>query len=114
MKLSDLKPCACCAGPLLNPMTGQWYVLRISQAMVNPRAANEVLGLAQYFQGHMGLAEMFAPGTDDAVWVLADKDKRLQTELHVCFNCFHDKLGQLGVLLEKANETITEAVGEQA
>jgi hypothetical protein len=51
LKLSELKPCAKCGGPLRKPPSIQWYVVRMCHAMLNPRATNEVLGLAQYFQG---------------------------------------------------------------
>lgn len=74
MKISDLKPCACCGGPLLNPPVATWYVIRLSQAMLHPRHAREVVGLTQIFNGAMGLAEGMAPAADKAVMVLGDED----------------------------------------
>ena len=90
MKLSELKPCALCGGPLVARQgLATWYVLRVSQAMVSPRAASQVMGLSQIFGGSLGLAEVLAPDADGAVMIFGDKDPRLMQELHICFDCFH-------------------------
>ena len=102
MKLSDVKPCANCGGPLRKPPMATWYVLRVSQAMVNPNAANRVLGTAQILGGHLGLAEVMAPAADDAIWILGDKQRELMTEVHICFDCATGKLSIAG-LLEAVN-----------
>ena len=111
MRLSELKPCAVCRSPLLKPGTGTWYVVRVSQAMLNRRAVNQTLGLTQYFQGALGLAEVFSPGADDAVLIFGDKEPALLTEIHICFDCMHDK--PLGPALERTHEESREA-GDQA
>jgi hypothetical protein len=107
MKLSKIKPCCICHGELLHPPAGNWYVLRVSIAMLNAGAFNEVMGLCQMYGGlnALPIAEAMAPRPEDVVMVLADKDPRLMTELHVCMNCFVRKLGLLPTAIEHANET---------
>jgi hypothetical protein len=101
MKLSEVKPCAVCHGPLLKPM-GTWYVVRVTQAMINPRSANQVMGMAQFFQGNLALAELFAPA-DEAILIMGDKEPALMTELHICFDCMHGKLIELPIAIEGVN-----------
>ena len=74
MKISDLKPCAACGGPLLCPPCAVWYVIRVSHAMPHPRHAREVLGLTQILGGAVKVAEAMAPAADEAVMVLGDKE----------------------------------------
>lgn len=107
MKLSELKPCSSCGGPLLTPPAGCWYVVRVSTAMVNPRAARQVVGLSMMFGGAMGLAEAMAPDPENAVLILGDQDKALLSEFHLCLDCVPVQL--LG-LLEKRAES--EAANE--
>lgn len=104
MRLSELKTCACCDGPLLGGRCGCWYVLRITQAMVNTRSANAVLGAAQMLGGMQALhiAEAMGPG-DDAVLIMGDEDKRLVTELHICFDCALHRFGALLKCMERRN-----------
>jgi len=83
MKLSDLHVCDSCGGAV----GLQFYVIRVSVAMVMAREANQVLGLAQMLGGRLGLAEVFAPD-DNAVMVFGDEDKSLMDELLICTNCF--------------------------
>lgn len=98
MKLSDLKPCASCNGALLKPSAGMWYVIRKTQAMLNPRDANRVLGLTQFFQGSIGLAETFE--TSKPVMILGDCDRELMDEVHICFECWTSaKFDAIRVLL---------------
>lgn len=100
MKLSELKPCAVCGG-LLGPI---WTVIRVSPALVQPRAANQVLGLAQMFNGNLGLAEVFAPNDSPVVIAMDKKEHRdCMTELHVCKECAAMKLGDLPIAIENAN-----------
>lgn len=104
MKLSSLKPCACCRGPLRSPMCATWYVIRMTQAMVNRQHANEVVGLNTMFGGAFGLAEMMAPAADKAVMILGDDEPKLMTEIHVCFDCLVGKMGMLSSAMELARE----------
>lgn len=104
MKLSEAKPCAICGGPLLGqPHVGSWYVVRVSQAMVMPRQANQVVGLAQIFQGSIGLAEVMAPDADGAILIMGDKEPALMTELHICFDCMHIKCSELPMAMDRSN-----------
>ena len=98
MKLSELKPCAACHGKIA-PI---WYVVRISQAMLNPRAANQTLGLAQMFGGNLALAEVMSP-QPDCVLVMGDAEPGLMTELSICQNCFLMGKVELPILMEEAN-----------
>jgi len=82
MKLSDLHVCDSCGGAV----GMQFYVVRVSLAIVMAREANQVLGLAQMLGGRLGLAEVFAPD-DNAVMVFGDEDKSLMDELLICMNC---------------------------
>lgn len=97
MKLSELKPCAACGGRIA-PL---WYVLRFTQAMVMPHATHQTLGLVQYFNGNLALAEAMSP-EPDCVKVLGDEEPSLMREVHVCQKCFLEKSLYLAVLMEEA------------
>lgn len=112
MKLSELKPCACCRGPLLKPPTGNWYVLRQSIALIKPRAAQQVVGLSMMFGGALGLAEAMAPDAE-AVAILCDEPGGGKAaEIHVCFDCYVRRLGDLVGLFEAANEAKSEMLND--
>lgn len=93
MKLSELKPCAICHGPLLKPPCGNWYVIRACIAIVKPTAGNQVMGLAQMFGGNLGLAEVFAPDSNPVV-ITGDDEPTMMKEIHVCFDCWVNHFGQ--------------------
>lgn len=99
MKLSELKSCAVCNGKIA-PL---WYVVRVSQAMLNPRAANQTLGLMQMFGGNLALAEIMSP-EPDCVLVMGDKEPSLMTEINICQNCFLMKPLHMGLLMESSRE----------
>jgi hypothetical protein len=80
--------CDGCGGPLQRPPIGNFYVVRASLAIVNPGPARQVLGLTQYFNGALGLAEVMAPAAEDAIIVAGDKEPGLMTELLLCFDCW--------------------------
>ncbi len=82
MRLSELKPCAACGGKI----TPIWYVLRISQAMINPRSGNQVLGMMQMMGGSLALAEAMVPDAD-CVLVMGDEEPELMTEINLCQEC---------------------------
>lgn len=110
MKLSELPLCIECDKPPIGPGKGFFYVLRVSMAMVDPRAASGVLGVTQIVSGGMGptpaalrVAEALAPDADGFVKVLSDEDPRLGTQIVVCQDCFLDKGGVAG-WVEMANE----------
>jgi hypothetical protein len=104
MKLSELKPCAVCEGKIA-PL---WYVVRFSMAMISPRAANGVMGLAQIFGGNLALAEVMAP-EPDCVKVMGDEEPELMTEINICQSCVLEKSLNLAMLMESAREETTVA-----
>lgn len=97
MKLSELKPCAVCNGKI----TPIWYVLRISQAIIKPNAANTVLGLRQMFGGSIALAEAMAP-EPDCVLVMGDQEPSLMHEVFVCQACFLERPLNMAILMESS------------
>lgn len=84
MKLMDLRPCDNCKGKLIP----QFHIIRITDALFNSQRVNEQLGMTQFFQGHMALAEMFTPAPDEAILVIGDEDQKLMTEIFLCNDCF--------------------------
>jgi len=96
MKLSELRPCDACGGP----HHGQFYVLRMSLAMVKPRAANQVLGLTQIFGGALGLAEVMAPEAE-AVMILGDAEPALWSEYHLCNSCTLEQPINIALLMSR-------------
>jgi hypothetical protein len=115
MKLTDLRPCDACNGPLQGKPGGvrsaTWYVVRVTQAMLNPKAAGRTLGLAQFFgQGSispaaLNLAEVMGDCGDDAVMILGDKEPALTTELFICFDCYCGPLDLASVVERRARAT---------
>lgn len=88
MNLNKLKPCANCGKELFPRPHGSAYIIRVSQVMPNPRAINERLGMAQYFQGSMALAEVFLPSVEKEIMVLADEmEGGKWEEIFMCFPC---------------------------
>lgn len=113
MRLSELKPCACCNGPLMKPPAGSWYVIRLTQALIDHRAARETGGLAMMFGGFnapgaLAIAECMSPNAD-VVMIMGDKEPSLMTELHVCFDCMVEKFSSLLHAAEVANREPVEA-----
>jgi hypothetical protein len=103
VKLSDLKPCACCGGPLIKPPIVTWHVIRVSTALLHPRHARETLGLAQ-MTGSLAIAEVMGPAADAAVAIVGEQPGASWTELHVCFDCYCTKVGDLAGMCERADE----------
>lgn len=109
MKLTDLKPCACCRGPLIKPPMITWYVIRVSQALLHPQHARETLALNAMLSADLSalrIAEALAPNADQAVALIAEQPGGAWDELHVCFDCYCRSLGQLAGLVEQANHSL--------
>lgn len=104
MKLSELRPCDNCGGKIIPT----FMVLRISHALFKPQAMNEVLGMTQYFQGHLELAEMFV-GDESVVLVTGDEDKQLMTELFICQDCYMMKPLDIAQLVEKRHDALQKS-----
>jgi hypothetical protein len=86
IKVSELRPCDHCGGPIA-PM---FYVVRLSLALIDHRAVNEFMGMHQFFGGRapVALVENFAPSAADAVLVAGDKEPSLMTECWICQDCY--------------------------
>lgn len=98
MKVSELRPCDNCGGPIAPAFT----VVRFSQALINADAVNEFMGMHRFFGGraHPALVENFAPASRDAALIFGDKDKLLETELLICQDCFTGEIN-LAMLMER-------------
>jgi hypothetical protein len=93
MKLTELRPCDNCGGPI----APTFYVVSIDQALVHPKAANEVLGLNQMFGGHaLQLAEVMAPDAEAVKMVPGGP-----TKIYLCIACCCTAGILLAALLEK-------------
>lgn len=105
MKLSELKPCSNCNGPLLGKQLINWYVVRVSMAMLHPTNARETLGLMQYFGGALAIAEAMAPRADESVAIIADQPGASWSELHLCLDCYCTvSVCSLAALIERQSE----------
>jgi len=83
MKLSELRPCDSCGGPLKG---GVFRIVETRFAAVNAREANGTLALTQYFGGGGGafaLAEVMSP-TPDAVKVTP----KVLEKFFLCMECW--------------------------
>ena len=103
MKLTDLRPCDGCHGPLLKPPFATFNVVRVSQAMLSPDAARGVIGLTTML-GSLRLAEVMA-GDSDAVKVLGEQEPALWTELFICQECLMAST-PLAMVIEARSETL--------
>jgi len=112
MKLSELRPCDRCRGPLRASGVGCWYVVRVTQAMVSPKAAREVFGLTMILGGSLAIAEAMAPRPEEAVLVLGDEDRQLQTELLLCFDCYTAHVPLAELVERRTAEKDAAAVGQ--
>lgn len=83
IKLSEIRPCDNCGGKIA-PI---FLVVEIKTAVFNERNVNAVLGVNQIFGGRaLRLAEVMAPGADDAVEVLENEES--VTKLFICQRCY--------------------------
>lgn len=101
-KLSDIRPCDNCAGPV-----GLiFYIIRFSLVVVNRRAVEEFAGMHQFFGGRAStaLVENFSPSAADAIKIPLDDPefKELVTELFICGKCYLEPL-DLPQLAERRN-----------
>lgn len=116
MKLSDLRPCDGCGKPLTNQPYGgrslQFYRVRVTTVLVNPRALQQVAAMAQFFGGKsLQLAEIFSPDPDVAV-PLSEREPQCETELLLCMTCYccSREAGGLAGMVERREEA-GKAVG---
>lgn len=95
MKLSELRPCDHCGGPVI-PI---FYVVKASIAVFNANATNENLGLMRMLGGSLSLAEVMS-SEPEAVKIGGEEDKQLWTEIILCQNCYCSDMN-LAVLAEQ-------------
>ena len=79
MKLSELTPCVRCRGPL-PPI---WQTVRVSITMLDRQATNQTLGLAQFFQGNLALAEAMGCSSGQEI-----VEAPSPATFHLCQQCF--------------------------
>ena len=111
LKLSEIRPCDFCGGQLRG---GVFRSLIVGYGAVNPQKANQVLGLTQMFQGHIGLAEMFAPHAEEVI-TITDREEfpELSTLLFVCTECFSRPL-EVAIALERMREHDTSSAAQDS
>jgi hypothetical protein len=108
MKISDLRPCFFCSGNIV-PL---FYLVRISAAIVLPKAAHRVVELTEIMGGMantsaLHVAESLAPDAD-CVKILGDEERDLMTQLCICQECFTTKALCLATLMDPGAEKRTE------
>lgn len=108
IKVSELRPCDNCAGPI----APNFYVVRVSLALVKAGAVNQFLGMHQFFGGRAGaaLVENFAPASTDAVIVAGDKEPSLMLELFICQACYIGEKGKPPIDLALLSERVHDAI----
>jgi hypothetical protein len=100
LKLSDLRPCDRCGGPL----ELVFHVVRSSLAIVMPDRAQGVLGLGMTFggirrPGALAVAEALAPDVDAVVFA-GDQEGASWTELFLCSSCWAHPETQVAAVAE--------------
>lgn len=109
MKLSELRPCDNCGGPVGTTFN----ILRHSIVAVNAEKANRVLGMAQFFQGHLGLAEVMGP-EDNPVIIAGEFNPVLWTDLFICQDCYYQKHLSIPSMMENRVNKIAADVEARA
>lgn len=106
-KVMDLRPCDNCGGAI----NLQFYLLRLSLAIVKAQAVNEFFGMHQFFCGKASpaLVENFAPSSTDAVTIAGDAHTELMTEIVICSGCFLDKPIDLAMVYDRVHQRIRDA-----
>lgn len=94
MKLSELRPCDFCGGPV--GLCFRFIEVRV--AVVRPDAARQVMGLSVAHGFPIGLAEEFAPEADRAV----AHSEELTDKLFCCTECYCKPL-DIARVIEKRN-----------
>ncbi len=105
MKLSEIHPCDNCTGQIVP----QFYLLRVSLAIVDAKAMNQVMGLAQQLGGGvndpkcLAIAETMASRPD--VFIIAgEKEPSLMTDVFICEKCFLSKHLDLARIIEAIHD----------
>jgi len=89
MKLTDLRPCAGCGGQINKGGNPVFYVVRASQAVLNPGAISRAMGGVQMVGGHFGIADALGmTGGDEIAKIVGDEPDGKWTELQFCQDCY--------------------------
>lgn len=98
MKVSELRPCDSCSGPI----TPAFYRIRFDLAVIRPEAVNQFLGMHQFFHGKASpaLIENFV-SDNDAVTFAGDKAPSLMTTAFICHDCFFDGKFDLLMIMDR-------------
>ena len=104
MKLSRLRACDSCSGPIVRPGRPQLHRIVVDDGFVLGTAANQVLGMTQVFQGSLALAEAMVPDPE-VVKFLSEADVGALTELLFCADCYGTGLVEpAGLILHRLVE----------
>lgn len=93
MKANEIRPCDYCGKQIAGRMPDgevvlQFYVVKLSTALLNVRAVNAHVGLATMFGGNHVLAEVFNPHSEWAQ-VLAEQPGGFWDEALLCRDCYY-------------------------
>lgn len=90
MKLSELRVCDGCNGPLM-AIGARWFqVVRTSGALVTP-GAYAILRAASRHGVPLARVEVDSASGTDPVVIVGDQSPGLMTELLLCVSCYHTK-----------------------
>jgi hypothetical protein len=110
MKITELRPCDLCQGPINGQDRGvQFFVVRVSTAIIDAGAVNRHLGLAQML-GSDQLAHVVGPN-EDAATIVADQGDGEWNELHVCMDCWAKHLYLLSSAIEDRSKDERSGTG---
>jgi len=104
MKISDLRPCANCGGKITGPegRCPQFYVLKFSTALLNPREIQRQMAGAEYV-GHFGIAQALGMVDSQPVaTIIGDEEGGRWLTIYLCQECYIMKPINLLELIEKA------------
>ena len=110
MKITDLRPCDNCGGPI----GFTFYIVRSSLAVVKVQSVREYMGLGTML-GSPRLAEVMGAHQDDVVGLMADQTdeggkRNGWDEIYLCIDCRCGDVN-IAVLIEKRTRAIEEASG---
>ena len=105
MKLSDLRVCDGCGGPLFSPASRWFQVVRTSGALLTS-AAHEIVEAAA--RHHLPLERLEGTVHGEAVMVLGDGQPQCLDELLLCVTCFHER--PIAEIARRRRESLLAAV----
>jgi hypothetical protein len=106
VRLSDLRVCDGCGGPLFSPSSRWFQVVRTSGALLTA-VAHEVVEAAA--RNHLPLDRLEHAVCGPAVMVLGDEQEQCLDELLLCVTCFHER--PIAEIARRRRETLAVAQG---